>query len=419
MYRKFTLDTGIRVVTEEIPTLKSVTVGIWVNVGSRDEQSNERGFSHFIEHMFFKGTARRSAAQISREIDALGGEMNAFTTRETTTFYVKVLDQQLEAALELLADLFLQSRFASKEIEKEKQVVLEEIRMVQDDPEDLLYEVHTEQMLGRHPLGRPILGSVEVIKELRRKDLQRYIETHYDPRRVVIAVAGNFQLQMLELLLSKFFGKTTLGTNGTLPTRWPAELMGGVVVRRKPLEQVHLCLSLKGVSAGHKDRYAAHALNSVLGGSVSSRLFQEVREKRGLAYSIYSYLTPYSDGGMITVYAGTRPKEVARVAELVYRELDRINRNGVEPKELDRAKNQMKGSLMLSLESSHSRMTKLAKDELTNGCHTSLEDMLSDIDRVSPEQVMRLGKELFDLDAVAITALGPVPKRALRALGAN
>ncbi len=419
MYRKFVLDNGIRVVTEQIPTLKSVTVGIWVNVGSRDEQPGERGFTHFIEHMFFKGTERRSAAQISREIDALGGEMNAFTTRESTTFYVKVLDQQLEAALELLADLFHRSRFDSKEMEKEKQVVLEEIRMVQDDPEDLLQELHTEQVLGRHPLGRPILGSVGVIKGVRRKDLLDYIEKHYDPRRIVIAIAGNFETKALESMVFRFFGSFTRGDHGTIPARWPPQPTGGLVVRRKPLEQVHLCLGLKGVSAGHKDRYAAHALNSVLGGSVSSRLFQEIREKRGLAYSIFSYLTPYSDGGTITVYAATRPKEVARVVDLAYRELDRIRRKGLEPKEIERAKNQMKGSLMLSLESSHGRMTKLAKDELTNGCHTSLEDMLAEIDRVSRDQVVRVGQDLFDLDSIAITALGPLSPRTLQAFVEN
>lgn len=419
MYRKFILDNGIRVVTEQIPTLKSVTVGIWVNVGSRDEQPAEFGFSHFIEHMFFKGTVRRSAAEISREIDALGGEMNAFTTRESTTFYVKVLDQQLDTALELLADLFHHSRFDPKEIEKEKQVVLEEIRMVQDDPEDLLQELHTAQVLGGHPLGRPILGSIEVITGLRRKDILRYIDTHYDPRRIVIAVAGNFEMRALESMVSKFFCKATRGGNGTFPARWPPQLRGGLVVRRKPLEQVHLCLGLKGISAGHKDRYAAHALNSVLGGSVSSRLFQEVREKRGLAYSIFSYLSPYSDGGTITVYAATRPKEVARVVDLVSRELVRIRRKGVEWKELERAKNQMKGGLMLSLESSHSRMSKLAKDELTNGCHTSLETMLAEIDRVSQEQVVQLGQELFDLDSVAITALGPLSRRTLQACMQN
>jgi len=415
LYRKLVLDNRIRVVTERIPTLKSVTVGIWVNTGSRDEQLSQAGYSHFIEHMFFKGTRRRSAAEISREIDGLGGEMNAFTTRETTTFYVKVLDQQLERALELLSDLFHQSRFDTKEIEKEKKVVLEEIRMVQDDPEDLVQELHTGQVLGRHPLGRSILGREETIRGLRRQDLMEYIEAHYDPSQIVIAIAGNFEQASLERLVRRYFGQPRASKKPGVRTRRPAEVSGGVLVKRKPLEQVHLCLGLKGIAAGHKDRYAAYALNSVLGGSVSSRLFQEVREKRGLVYSIYSFLSGYSDVGTITVYAGTRAKEVPRVVELVCREITRINRTGIDRKELARAKNQMKGSLMLSLESSHSRMSKLAKDELIYGSRTSLEDMLAQIDRVTPDQIHAVGRQLFTMDRLAITGLGPISSRALHA----
>jgi predicted Zn-dependent peptidase len=413
LYRKLVLDNGMRVVTERIPTLKSVTVGIWVNTGSRDEQPAQAGYSHFIEHMFFKGTRSRSATQISREIDGLGGEMNAFTTRETTTFYVKVLDQQLRQALALLADLFHHSRFDSKEVEKEKQVVLEEIRMVQDDPEDLVQELHTGQVLGRHPLGRSILGREETIQRLRRPDLLGYIDAHYDPSQIVIAIAGNFEQAAVERLVARFFGKRKL-PKCLSRLRRPPEVHGGVLVKRKPLEQVHLCLGLKGVAAGHRDRYAAYALNSVLGGSMSSRLFQEVREKRGLAYSIYSFLSGYSDIGTITVYAATRPKEVERVVELVCREIRRISEHGIERKELHRAKNQMKGSLMLSLESSHSRMSKLAKDELIYGTRTSLEEMLMHIDRVSVDQVSTVGRELFGMNYLAITGLGPLPARALQ-----
>lgn len=413
MYRKFVLDNGLRVVAERIPTLKSVTIGIWVNVGSRDERKGEEGLSHFIEHMFFKGTRRRSAAQISREIDALGGEMNAFTGRETTTFYVKVQDQQVEPALELLADLFHHSRFDSREVQKEKQVVLEEIRMVQDDPEDLVQDLHTKQALARHPLGRPILGHAATIKALRRQNLLTYTRRHYDPRHTIVAVAGNFEAKTVEPLLARFFGRFK-ATGFPQPDRWPPEIKGGVIVRQKPLEQVHLCLGLKGVPAGHKDRYAAHALNGILGGSVSSRLFQEIREKRGLAYSIYSYLSTFSDAGTLTVYAATRPKEAPRVIELICRELSRLRSSGVGKKELDRAKNQMKGSLMLSLESSHSRMSKLAKDELYLGHHTSLADMLVEIDRVSEEQVHRLSGELFEPRSLSITALGPISRNAIQ-----
>lgn len=405
----------MRVVTERIPTLKSVTVGIWVNTGSRDEQLSQAGYSHFIEHMFFKGTRSRSATEISRDIDGLGGEMNAFTTRETTTFYVKVLDQQLQQALELLADLFHHSRFDSKEVEKEKQVVLEEIRMVQDDPEDLVQELHTGQVLGRHPLGRSILGREDTIRTLKRPDLLGYIDAHYDPSQIVIAIAGNFEQAKVERLVARYFGRTKSTKRISKVARRPPEVHGGVLVKRKPLEQVHLCLGLKGVAAGHRDRYALYALNSVLGGSMSSRLFQEVREKRGLAYSIYSFLSDYSDVGTVTVYAATRPKEVERVVDLVCREIGRISKQGIERKELDCAKNQMKGSLMLSLESSHSRMSKLAKDELVYGTRTSLEEMVAHIDQVTVEQVYAVGRQLFGVNRLAITGLGPLSQRALHA----
>ena len=417
MYRKLVLDNGVRVVTERMPTLKSVTVGVWVNTGSRDEQPSQAGYSHFIEHMLFKGTSSRSSAEISREIDALGGEMNAFTSRETTTYYVKVLDQQVDRALELLSDLFHHSRFAPKEIEKEKQVVLEEIRMVQDDPEDLVQELHMGQVLRRHPLGRSILGREQTICGLRRRDLLDYIDTYYNPGQTVISIAGNFEQAKLDRLVTRYFGKGPSAKAVPANGRRPPEMYGGVVLKKKRLEQVHLCLGLKGVEAGHQDRYALYALNSILGGSVSSRLFQEVREKRGLVYSIYSFLSGYSDGGMITIYAATRPKEVDRVVDLVCRQIRQVGVKGIERKELERAKVQMKGSLMLSLESSHSRMSKLAKDELTYGRHTSLDDMLDNIDRVNVEQVGKVARRYFKLDSLAITGLGPLAPNSLQAHG--
>ncbi|HYM37359.1 MAG TPA: pitrilysin family protein [Nitrospiraceae bacterium] len=412
MYRKVVLDNGVRLVTERMPSLKSVTIGIWVNVGSRDEEQGEEGFSHFIEHMFFKGTATRSAAQISREIDALGGEMNAFTTRETTTFYVKVLDEQLQQGLALLADLFHHSRFPIKEIEKEKRVVLEEMRMVQDDPEEWVQDLHTQQMFGAHPLGRPILGKAATIKNLGRQDILGYVQRYYHPHETVVAVAGNFEQKRLLSLLDTHFGRFERPA-ATRRNRRPAEIHGGLQVHEKKLEQAHLCLGLKGISVEHKDRYAAALLNAVLGGNVSSRLFQEVREKRGLAYSIYSCLSAYSDGGMWSVYAGTRPSEAPTVIELVTRELARLCRNGIPRDELARAKNQMKGSVMLGLESTSSRMGKLAKDELHHGRRVSLEEVMAGIDRVSEAQVLALSRELFDQRRLSVAALGPVSRRAL------
>jgi len=413
MYRKVVFDNGVRAVVERMPTLKSVTVGVWVNVGSRDEGQGEHGLSHFLEHMFFKGTRTRSATQISREIDAMGGEMNAFTTRETTTFYVKVLDQHLKPALALLSDLFHHSRFGGQAVDKEKQVVLEEIRMVQDDPEELVQELHAKHMLKRHPLGRPILGDAETVQSFRREQILRYVQAHYHPLQTVVAVAGSFDPKELFPALERSFGSFQRGDQPDL-SRWPPAVSGGLLVRQKPLEQTHLCLGLKGVSLGHKDRYGAHALNAVLGGNVSSRLFQEVREKRGLAYSIYSYLSSYSDGGTLTVYAATRPREAPRVLELVCREIRRLRTAGVTRQELERARNQMKSSLMMSLESTHSRMSKLAKDELQHGRYASLEEMMSEIDRVSEAKVHQLGHELLDLSSLAVTALGPVSPRSLR-----
>ncbi|MBL8075477.1 MAG: insulinase family protein [Nitrospira sp.] len=416
MYRKVILNNGIRLVTERIPTLKSVTIGLWVNAGSRDERPQEAGYSHFIEHMLFKGTASRSAADISREIDALGGEMNAFTTRETTTFYVKVLDQHLSQALDLLADLFLHSRLPQKEIEKEKQVVLEEIRMVQDDPEDLIQELHTELVMGTHPLSRPILGKVSTIGQIRRQNLLEYMDRHYRPEGIVVAVAGNFDQQKLEKTMTRLFGRYKTSKATLSETRWPAELHGGVSMKQKSLEQVHLCVGLPGMAAGHRDRYVIYALNSVLGGSVSSRLFQEIREKRGLSYSIYSFLSGYSDTGTVTVYAGTRTEEVDRVLDLVCREIQKMARRGMTREELKRTKEQMKGGLMLSLESSHSRMNKLAKDELIAGNHTSLEEMISEIDAVTEQQVSRVARTLFTIENLALTGLGPLSSRQIDTL---
>lgn len=413
MYRKIVLDNGVRVVTERMPSAKSVTVGIWVNVGSRDEEKGEEGFSHFIEHMFFKGTRTRSAMQISREIDALGGEMNAFTGRETTTFYVKVLDQHLPQALALLSDLFHHAKFAPKEIEKEKEVILEEVRMVEDDPEDLAQDWHMEQALNGHPLGRPILGRAAVIRGLSRERLVHFVHAHYHPAETVISVAGNFNVTELVRLLNRCFGHFTRPQRPQL-NRWPSEIHAGLHTRRKALQQAHLCLGLKGLRLDHKDRYALYALNAAVGGSVSSRLFQEVREKRGLAYSIYSYASSYSDTGTVTIYAATRPREAARVIELVRREMKRFHRQGIDRKELQRVKEQIKGGLMLSVESTQSRMSKLAKDELYHGRYLSLEEMTSEIDRISSEQILRLAHVLFDSESLSVTALGPISRRALQ-----
>ncbi|RMH37436.1 MAG: insulinase family protein [Nitrospirae bacterium] len=413
MYKKVVFDNGVRVVVERMASLRSVSIGIWTQVGSRHEKRGEEGLSHFIEHMMFKGTRRRTASQISHDIDALGGEMNAFTTHETTTFYVKVLDQYLSPALDLLADLFHHSRFQTKEIEKEKQVVLEEIRAVKDDPEDFVHELHVRDILGSHPLGRSILGEPETMERIRRRDLLRYVKRHYHPHNTIIAVAGNFDLSRLLSDLQKYFGQWSSAhvanalTRNDGPEPWPSHTGHGTFLYPKTLEQVHVCLGFPGLPVNHPDRYAVNVLNAIVGGGVSSRLFQEVREKRGLAYTIYSHLSTFSDGGLFTIYAATREKEAEFVVEVVCRELEKLQKRGVSKAELERTKAQLKGNLMLGLEGTFGRMSKLAKDELFHNRYISLQEMLQGIDRVTSERISHLSQSLFAPNFMVITKLGP------------
>ena len=408
--RKIVLDNGVRLVMERMPSLKSVALGVWEHVGTRDEGPGQKGLAHFLEHMMFKGTRRRSATQISHEIDSLGGEMNAFTTHETTTLYIKVLDQQIGQAIDLLADVFHHSRFDRKEIEREKQVVLEEIRTVRDDPEDFVQELHARQVLRGHPLGRSILGDRATMKRIQRRDLLRYLSQQYRPEKTVIAVAGNFEVRKVEALVNAAFGKwTPAGREGNgVPRQKPPHVRGGVMVHQKRLEQVHLCMGFKGLPVAHPSRYAAYTLNVLLGGGMSSRLFQEIREKRGLAYTIYSQLSSFSDGGVLTIYAASGAKEAPAVVDVVCREIKKLQKRGPVPQELERTRNQLKGTLMLGLEGTYGRMNKLAKDELAQGRYVSLRELVSEIDRVSAGDVQETCWDLLDFGSMSVTALGPV-----------
>ncbi|MEC4673414.1 MAG: pitrilysin family protein [Nitrospirota bacterium] len=415
MTRRIVLDNGVRVVMERLSSLKSVAIGVWINVGTRDEKEGEGGISHFLEHMMFKGTRRRSATRISQEIDSLGGEMNAFTTHESTTLYVKVLDQQIKQAIDLLFDLFHFSRLDSKEIQREKQVVLEEIRSVRDDPEDLVQELHAKEVLRGHPLGRPILGNRLTMQNIQRTNLMRFRDLQYCPAKTVIAVAGNFQVNELTELLNKSFGswKSKKPQSVEAVSVRPPKIHRGTFVHPKQLEQIHLCLGFKGISTSHPQRYAAHTLNALLGGGVSSRLFQEIREKRGLAYTIYSQLSSFADVGTLTIYAATAAKEADSVVGVICKEVEKLRKKGPGSKELERTKNQLKGTVMLGLEGTYGRMNKLAKDEICQGRTISLQEMISEIDHVSCDQIKRLGQQLLDFDALTVTALGPIPKSAL------
>ncbi|MCC7202513.1 MAG: insulinase family protein [Nitrospirae bacterium] len=402
------LDNGIRVVAERIPAVKSVSLGIWVCAGSRDEQEKDAGISHFIEHMFFKGTAHRTAHDIALEIDSLGGELNAFTTRETTTFYVKVIDEHLSRGIEIISDLFLHSSLARKDMEKEKQVVLEELKMVEDDPEDYIHDMHSRLAWDGNPLARPIVGSVDTIQGISRNSMLDYIKRHYHPSDIIISAAGNFEFTNLLNLLNKSLGKLrrTVKEN----RRDKPELKNGIVVKNKSIEQIHLCLGTLGLPQNDRKRYALYALNSILGSSMSSRLFQEVREKRGLVYSIYSYLSSFTDSGLINIYAGTSKESLSLVLELVMKEIKRICRDGISRKEMNRVKNQMKGNLMLGLESTSNRMSRIARDEIYSGRFYTPDEIIGEINRITPSQIQSLVNDLFKSEYLSLAILGPVKK---------
>src|SRR3990172_229498 len=412
-FRKEHLDNGIRLVAERIPTVKSVSLGIWVCVGSRDEDEIEAGISHFTEHMFFKGTAHRSAHDIALEMDALGGELNAFTTREKTTFYVKVLDEHIAKGIEIISDLFLHSSMNRKDMEKEKLVVLEELKMVEDDPEDYIHDMHAKLVWDGNPLARPIVGSVETIKGLNRESMLDFIGLHYHPANIVISAAGNFEFSNLLKLINKSFGK--LRRKVTDNKRVQPVLKNGLVVKNKSVEQIHLCLGTLGLSQNDKKRYALYALNSILGSSMSSRLFQEVREKRGLVYSIYSYLSSFTDSGVMNIYAGTSKESLPLVLELVLKEIKKIRRNGISRREMNRVKNQMKGNLMLGLESTSNRMSRIARDEIYSGRFYTTDDIIREINRITPSQIQRLVNDLFKSEYLSLAILGPVKKDVVTA----
>ncbi len=407
-FKKVHLDNGMRVVAERIPAVKSVSLGIWVGVGSRDEAEKEGGISHFIEHMFFKGTRRRSAHDIALEMDSIGGELNAFTTRETTTFYVKTLDEHLSKGIDIISDIFLHSLLSKKEIEKEKQVILEEIKMVEDDPEDYIHDMHSFMVWDKNSLARPILGNEDTVRSLKRESMIKYMERHYHPDNIVVSVAGNFDFPALISRLNKSLGKFT--RNGFVNKRTSPTLKSGVWTKKKGIEQVHFCLGAMGLPQRHKNRYALYALNSILGSSMSSRLFQEVREKRGLVYTIYSYISSFTDAGLLNIYAGTSPEALPVVLELVIKEIRKIKKNGISRKEMTRVKNQMKGNLMLGLESTSNRMSRLARDEIYFGRYFSPEEIIHEINKVTPSQIQILTNHLFKTEYLSLAILGPVSK---------
>jgi predicted Zn-dependent peptidase len=398
------LSNGIRVLSERLPDLPSVTVGIWVENGSRYEREDQAGISHFLEHLFFKGTERRTAAQIAEEMDAVGGVLNAFTGKEYTCYYAKVLPEHVPLSLDLLADIFTQSRFASDEIDRERSVIIQEISQVEDTPDDYVHELFNLSFWPGHPLARPIAGTADSVSTFKRDDFLRFLEARYRADRILIAAAGNVRHDdLLEVATKKFSSLT-----GTAPRSdgAPPRPRPGVSVHQKALEQVHLCLGTPGIAQTDADRYPAHLLNLALGGGMSSRLFQEVRERRGKAYSVYSFLSSYLDAGYVGVYVGTSPQWTREVVEVIRGELAKVTRNGLTAVELDRVKNQMKGNMLLGLETSDSRMSRISKNEIYFGRDVPLEEVARAIDAVTNDEIVRVARRLFPPEAFALTVLG-------------
>ena len=404
-YRKTVLPNGIRLVTEAIPHVRSISVGIWVETGSRMELESRAGISHLIEHLVFKGTATRSAEDIAKAIDSVGGHMDAFTAKEHTCFYVGVLDEHLTLAVDLLTDILMHPRFGADDLEKEKSVVHQEIKMVEDTPDDLVHDLFAERVWRDHPLGRPILGEWDRVRAFDRRTILDHFQEEYVPGRITIAMAGHLEHeQALDLFGTKFgdWGRPAARHTLAAPMLHP-----GVHAVSKPLEQVHLVLGFPGLPDGSEERYALSLLNDVMGGSMSSRLFQEVRERQGLVYSVHSGTQSFRDTGMLYVYAGTDPANLGKVVRALAQEIRALKKTGLRPDELQRAKDHLKGSLILSLESTTSRMHRLARHELRFGAFLSLDAMLASIDAVRPEQVEGLIHRVLDEEQLCLLTLGP------------
>ena len=410
-YHRSVLPNGIRILTERMPHVRSVAVGVWVETGSRRELENRGGISHLIEHLVFKGTATRSAEEIARTMDSVGGQMDAFTTKEHTCFYVQVLDEHLPLAVDLLTDILLHPRFDAEELEREKQVVLQEIKMVEDTPDDIIHDIFADQIWKGHPLGRPILGTRELVTGFSRDTIAEHFGEEYIPRKVIIAVAGNVTHERVVSLFGAGFtdgGRAPIERPNTAPG-----LNAGVNIVHKQLEQVHVVMGFPGLRQSAPERYALFLLNDVIGGSMSSRLFQEVRERQGLVYAIHSGAQAYLDTGVLYLYAATDPGNFSKVLKSILKEIRELKKTGVNAEELKRDKDHLKGSLMLSLESTSSRMNRLAKHEMHLGSFLTMDAMIAAIEGVQHEQVQALVGELLDEDRLALTTLGPLDRRSL------
>jgi len=407
MYKKVILDNGVRLVSEKIPYVRSVAVGIWVGTGSRNETVENSGISHFIEHMMFKGTENRSAKEIAESIDNIGGQLNAFTGKECTCYYTKTLDAHLDIAVDILADMFFNSRFDEKDIEIEKKVISEEIGMYEDSPEELVHDILSEVVWEGNPLGYPILGTERSLSGFSRTMILRYIEDNYTPNNTVISVAGNFDEGKLQKTIEKHFGNWKVsGKENPKPSA--ANFVSGNKVKEKDTEQVHICIGFKGIEHGSDELYTLLAINNVLGGGMSSRLFQKIREEKGLVYSIYSYPSSYRNEGLFTIYAGMNPEQLSVVANMICDEVKILLKDGICSDELEKSKEQLKGSYILGLESTSSRMNSIGKSELLLGYIKTQDEVLDKINKITMKNVSEVIEKVFDFRNIGFAAVGNI-----------
>ena len=417
MFIKTVLDNGIRILSEEMPSTRSVSLGIWVENGSRHELRHQNGISHFIEHLLFKGTEQRSAARIAEEMDAVGGVLNAFTAKEYTCYYAKVLDENLPLAIDLLTDIFLHSVFDREEIERERSVILQEISQSEDTPDDYVHDLFNLDFFRDHPLGRPICGEAATVRGFRREDFLGFVQERYLPGRVIVAAAGHLRHGDLVHEMARRLGTVQNAESKIQNLKSKIEdspaLQSGIFQHAKPLEQVHLCLGVAGIHQAHPMRYAAYILNTILGGGMSSRLFQEIREKRGKAYSVYSFLSAYKDVGYLGVYAGTSPEGAEEVVDLVLKEMRRLAAGEIGEEEIERTKSQLTGGMILGLETSDSWMSHITKNEIYFGKDIALEDIARGIRSVSRDDIVELAGAILRPEGMALTLLGDVEKKKL------
>ena len=415
MYETYTLSNGLRVIAEPIRHFRSVSVGLWVGAGVITERPEENGLSHFLEHMLFKGTQRRTAREIAEAMDSIGGQINAFTSKECTCYYAKVMDEHLPVAMDVLCDLLQNAALDPAELEKERGVILEEIAMVEDSPEDIVHDLLTETALKGNPLAQPILGVSAGIAAYTQKDLAAYRQSHYRPDNTVLAVAGHYDADTLRALAEKHLGAWRPGEMPAMPERvkrFTPELKR----KAKDIEQVHLCIGFPGIELGETDIYPLSVFNNLFGGGMSSRLFQRIREESGMAYSVYSYPTAYPGVGLYTLYAGTSTQHVNTVLHMLREEVDRVLKDGMTPEEFTKAREQLKGGYILGLESASSHMSSIGRGELLLRRVQSEDEVIEKINAVTPDDVLRVTKSILDSpNAAAIVGKGAdkVPEELL------